>query len=193
MRSEPFIIHSSVAISPSASSCLPANRQHLYFPKMTPNDISREDILIFLSSMGVILSKDTKMPMEDLNKCLGNALDASQQFDQLIGTKTVDSSKFTQWTGKNILKASHRNNIQESFMGTGAMSQQKKGPLSAKEDIFRELCQSILAIAHCCDEDHTDVYYIDGEEKWAIFVRVCPNEDLRGLSLILTFLDSAHI
>lgn len=143
--------------------------------------------------MGVVLSKDTKMPMADLNKRLGNALDTSQQFDQLIGTKTVDPSEFTQWNGKDILKASHRNNIQENVTGTGATSHRKKGPLSAKEDTFRELRQSILAIAHCCDEDHTDVYYMDGEEKWAIFVRVCLNEDLRVLSLILICLDSARI
>ena len=162
---------SSVAISSSASSLRLAS---LFF-EMTSKDISREDILVFLSSMGVVLSKDTKMPLEDLNKRLGNALDASQQFDQLIGTKTVDPSEFTLWTGKDILKASHRHNIQESFTGTGAMSQQKKGPLSAKEDTFRELRQSVLAIAQSCDEDHTDIYYMDGEEKWAIFVRVCPN------------------
>ena len=162
---------------------------------MTSNDISREDILIFLSSMGVVLPKDTKMPMEDLNKRLGNALDASQQFDQLLGTKTVDPSEFTQWTGKDILKASHRNNIQEKVTGTGAMSQPKKGPLSAKEDIFRELRQSILAIAHSCDEDHMDVYYMDGEEKWAIFVRVCPtdSEDLHAFSLIHIFRFCAYL
>lgn len=112
------------------------------------------------------------MPMEELNKRLGNALDASQQFDQLIGTKTVDPSEFAEWTGKKILEASHRNNIEERFAGTGPTSQRKKGHLSAKEDTFRELRQSILGIAHSCDEDHTDVYYMDGEEKWAIFVRV---------------------
>ena len=150
---------------------------------MTSKDISREDILVFLSSMGVVLPKDTKMPIEDLNKRLGNALDTSQQFEQLIGTKTVDPSEFTQWVGKDILKASHRNNMHEKVTGTGVMSQRKKGPLSAKEDTFRELRQSILAIAHSCDEDYTDVYYMDEEEKWAIFVRVCPSEDLHVLLL----------
>ncbi|KIM39524.1 hypothetical protein M413DRAFT_447013 [Hebeloma cylindrosporum] len=139
---------------------------------MSSKYISKEDILIFLASMGVELSKNTKMPMEDLTKRLGNALDASQQFDQLLGTKTVDPAEFPKWPGGDILKASHRNNIQESFTGTGATSQRKKGPLSAKEDTFRELRQSILAISHCCDEGTKDIYYMDGDEKWAIFVRI---------------------
>jgi len=144
---------------------------------MSPNVISREDILVVLSSMGVVLSKDTKMPLEALNKRLGNALDASQQFEQLIGTTTVDPSEFAEWTEKKILEASYRNNIEESLTGTGAMSQRKKGHLSAKEDTFRELRQSILGIAHSCDERHTDVYYMDGEEKWAIFLQVCLARD----------------
>ena len=60
---------------------------------MSCEEISREDLLILLASMGVVIPKTTKIPDKELNKCLTSAFDASQQFSTIIASTTpVDLS-----------------------------------------------------------------------------------------------------
>ena len=74
----------------------------LLLSKMTSTDISREDLLLLLASIGIVFSKDAKLPIGELNKRLANALDASQQNDEFIDTTPLDPFEFPNWSGKSI-------------------------------------------------------------------------------------------
>ncbi|KDR81001.1 hypothetical protein GALMADRAFT_1118997 [Galerina marginata CBS 339.88] len=138
---------------------------------MSHKDISREDTLVLLASMGIVLPKDTKLPIEELNKRLGQALDTSQEYSDHIETALVDPWAFPLWpTEKSLYEATKRGNMTESLMGS--MSQPKKGDLSSKEDTFKEMRQSVLSLAYACDQKIFEIFFMGAEEKWGIFVRI---------------------
>jgi len=140
---------------------------------MTPKEISREDLLILLASMGVTIPKTTKIPDEELNKRLRLALDASQQFTNIITTTPVDATPYPLWpSDKALYKATQRGNVYETL--NQVMSQRRKGSLSPKEDTFKELRQSILGFARLRDMGKSEICFVDDDGQWGIFVRVCP-------------------
>jgi len=65
---------------------------------MLSQDISREDLLILLASMGVVLPEDNKMTAEQLNKRLGQALDTAQKIPDILGTSTVNPTELSVWS-----------------------------------------------------------------------------------------------
>ena len=137
---------------------------------MTSTDISREDLLLLLASMGIGFSKDTKLPIGELNKRLANALDASQQIDELVDTTPLDQFEFPNWSGKSIAMATYRSSVEENMKGSA--SQHYEGNVSAKEHTFQKLRQTILGIAASCDTGHRVIYLMDVEGKWGIFLQV---------------------
>jgi len=54
----------------------------------------------------------------------------------------------------------------------GDMRRPKKGNLSSKSDIFKEMRQSVLNIAHACDMKIEQILFCDADEKWAIYIKV---------------------
>jgi len=130
---------------------------------MLSQDISREDLLILLASMGVVLLEDNKMTAEQLNKRLGQALDTAQEIPDILETSTVNPTELSVWSSsenKTLHESSQRGNLTEAFMGD-MRQPNKKGNLSSKANIFREMRQSVLNIAHACDmiyEDRTNPF-----------------------------------
>ena len=139
---------------------------------MPAEDISREDLLILLASMGVAIPKTTKIPAEGLNKRLSQAFDASQQFANIIATIPINLTSFSLWSSdKTLYQATQRGNVSEAL--TQVMSQRRRGSLSPKEDSFKELRQSVLGFAFLRDMGKREICFVDDDGQWGIFVRVC--------------------
>ncbi len=139
---------------------------------MTPKDTSREDILILLSSMGVVLPENTKLSVEDLNKRLGQAFDASQQIASLLDATPVNPNIFPKWFSRKTLhEATQRRNFTEFH--NDLTKQPKQGDQSSKKDIFNEMRNGILCIASMYDKGAREFCYVDEIHKMGIFLRVC--------------------
>ncbi|KAF8810460.1 hypothetical protein BYT27DRAFT_7336692 [Phlegmacium glaucopus] len=138
---------------------------------MPSKEISREDLLILLASMGVAIPKTTKMPDEELNKRLTLAFDASQQFTNIIATTPVDVTSYPLWpSDKALYQATQRGNVSEAL--NQVMSQRRKGSLSPKEDTFKELRQSVLGFARLRDMGKREICFVDDDGRWGVFVQV---------------------
>lgn len=140
---------------------------------MASKNISRDDLLILLSSIGIVLGKDNKLPVEELNNRLGQALDTSQEFSDVIEKTPVDPLSLPKWSSKEqtLYQASQRGNMTEAFVGSMSA---KKGNSSSKEETFKEMRQSILSIAYTIDLGIKEISFMDADDKWGIFVRVRP-------------------
>ncbi|PPQ94681.1 hypothetical protein CVT25_009536 [Psilocybe cyanescens] len=138
---------------------------------MASKNISRDDLLILLSSIGIVLGKDNKLPVEELNNRLGQALDTSQEFSDVIEKTPVDPLSLPKWSSKEqtLYQASQRGNMTEAFVGSMSA---KKGNSSSKEETFKEMRQSILSIAYTIDLGIKEISFMDADDKWGIFVRI---------------------
>ncbi|KAF9528997.1 hypothetical protein CPB83DRAFT_853592 [Crepidotus variabilis] len=140
---------------------------------MLSKDMSRVDLLVVLASMGVVLPKETKLPLEELGKRLGSALDASQEMAALLGSPPVNLDLLFKWAsnpGKTLFKASQRGNFTE--LTTGEMEQPKKGPGALKSDTFKELRQSVLALSYSFDHNIRQTSFVCQQIKSAIALRI---------------------
>ena len=139
---------------------------------MSRLDICRDDLLILLASMGVVLPKSTKIPDEALNKRVSQALDAAQQISVLINPTLVNPSIYELWSlDKTLLDATQRGNMLESFRNR--ISPGTKGVSSAKEDTFKELRQIIMAFAFTLEANHCRFCLMDtSAPDWGVYVRV---------------------
>ncbi|KAF9461154.1 hypothetical protein BDZ94DRAFT_1264418 [Collybia nuda] len=136
------------------------------------SDILREDMLVLLSTMGVELPENTKIPDDGLNKLLLQALDASQRFTDLLKTAPFNPSEYHRWKSpKPLLEAVSRGNLTEAF--ENAMSGNKaRGTSTAKEDTFREVRQILLALSMHYDQGTRDFVLLDTTEEWGIVIRI---------------------
>ncbi|KAF8159212.1 hypothetical protein B0H34DRAFT_702485 [Crassisporium funariophilum] len=136
-----------------------------------PLDITRDDLLILLASMGVSLPKTTKIPDADLHKRVLSALDTSQQLSDLIEKLPVDPTNYPLWSSKKTLfEASQRQNMTEAICRE--MAHEKLGPLAPKEEVFKEMRKSIMGFAYMRDMDLYEMCFADDSEQWGILVRI---------------------
>ena len=143
---------------------------------MASKEILRDDLLILLASMGIDLSV-SKLSPDELNKKVGLALDASQQLSRHLPTMPFDPSTLSPWDlkkegdkdAKTLLKATQRKNVSE--ICEGVMERPKQGGRAKKQDTFKEMRQSIMAIAFACDQGMRELVYVDENGK-GIFVKV---------------------
>lgn len=139
---------------------------------MSSNNISRDELQILLSSMGIVLPKDNKLPTEELNRRFGQALNTSQEFSDVIENTPINLSSLPKWFSRqSLFEATQRGNLTEAL--AGVMSQPKKGHLSSKEETFKEMRQSILLMAHACDVGIRDIFFVTDGDKPGISIRVC--------------------
>lgn len=139
---------------------------------MPQTDICRDDLLILLASMGVILPTSTKISDEDLSKRLLQALDSAQGISVLVNPTLVNPSIYELWSSdKTLLDATLRGNLLESTRNR--MSPGPKGVSSAKEDTFQELRQIIMAFAFNFQEaKHRNFCLMDSSQDWGVYGRV---------------------
>ena len=153
--------------------------QRLDLVVMASKEILRDDLLILLSSMGVVL-QDTKLPVDELNKKVGLAFDASQQLSTHLPNTPVDPSTFPSWVlnqrgelgdkeNKTLYEATGRRNVSEIFEGVTQVP--KQGIKARKQDTFKEMRQSIMGIAFIFDQGAREIFYVD-ESRTGILLKV---------------------
>jgi len=138
---------------------------------MTSKEISRDDLLVLLSSMGIVFPDTTKLSAEDLTKTLGKAFDASQEFSKILNSSPIDPDALRPWpSSKKLYQATQRGNLTEKF--EGSMEHPKRGDHASKDDTFREMRQSILCIAYMYDKGIREFCYVDQNGNRGIFIKV---------------------
>ena len=138
---------------------------------MTAKEISRDDLLAVLASMGVKLPNQTKLPIEELKKRVGQAFDTSQQLSQHFVKNSVDLQSFTLWSNEQTLYENFKR-INFDEKESGLMSLPKQGSASAKSHIFKEMRQSILSLAAAYGQDKKEICYTANSRTCGVFVRV---------------------
>ncbi|PPR06757.1 hypothetical protein CVT24_013065 [Panaeolus cyanescens] len=144
---------------------------------MFPLPIEREDLITALASFGAELPKDTKMPVDVLQKLTAKALNYSQQFDELFALKPntkLNPNSFQNWTGnESLTTAMHVVSMEEAVLGSSApLSQLKKGARAPKENIFTELRQSVMGLGYAMDMGKNRVYFTGENNDWLIELRI---------------------
>jgi len=134
-------------------------------------EISREDLLALLGSMGVSLPLHTKIPEEDLQKRLSNALDAAQQLNATFDSTPVIPSGYPAWPSKtNLLDATKRGNYQEALQNSLHLG--PMGLSTEKQHTFREMRQIVMAFGNYWQQDKKELCLMDKSMGWAVYVRV---------------------
>ncbi|KAJ7117892.1 hypothetical protein C8R43DRAFT_100471 [Mycena crocata] len=137
--------------------------------------LPRADILSLLSSMGVDLPRNTKLPDAELDKRLSKALDSAQYLTRIIPTPPLDPTAYPSWFSdkSSILEAIRRHNIGEATMiydGKMKGIDNPMGPLYA--NAFMDLRQTLMSIANACDVGMHPIVLQDPGESSGICMRV---------------------
>ncbi|KAG5649958.1 hypothetical protein H0H81_001314 [Sphagnurus paluster] len=141
---------------------------------MKATDINRVDTLD-LECIGVQFPKNTKIPDDDLDKRLQQALDGAQRFSVILGPICpLNLSELSKWNSSTPLaKEIARENFVE--LQNNALSGWNKvaPPTStAKEDTFKEVRQVLMGFATHWELGRK-LYVLKGQdEKWCIIVRI---------------------
>jgi len=143
-------------------------------------DSTRQELLVQLTAIGVALPKDTKMPNDALEKRLGQALDASQAFTDVITSLPFDPTSLDTWSSstqlKTLLKAVQRGNLIEAMRNAASLrmaSSSGTPPVEQGEDTFMEVRQCMLQFAKNW-EDGTSIFVLQDEaQESGMILRVC--------------------
>lgn len=142
------------------------------------NLISREDILVTLLSIGVVLPPGTKISNEVLSKKLTTALDAAQDLPELLpGEKSgseLDVRNYPLWpAGEDVGQATGKAPIRTLNIRDQFRFMMESGELSTeKEDTFKELRQAIMGIGNGVKDGHKHFCLLDEKRNWGVYVRV---------------------
>ncbi|KAJ3720027.1 hypothetical protein C8R42DRAFT_722692 [Lentinula raphanica] len=143
--------------------------------KVIPIDISREEKLEFLRSMGVDLLPSTRLSQDALEKKFRSAIDASQSFSTLIPEPPFDPSTLSLWskkTEKPLVDMVRRKNMREIFAGFQANIQLEGEKSALDRNAFMRIRQMIMTVAHDLDQGRETTLIQDKESKNAICIRV---------------------
>ncbi|KAJ3777401.1 hypothetical protein FB446DRAFT_681134 [Lentinula raphanica] len=144
--------------------------------KVIPIDISREEKVDFLRSMGLDLSPATRLPQDALEKKFRNAIDACQSFATLIPKLPFDPSTLPVWSKqtckKPLLEVVNRGNIREAYATLQAKMQGKFSAWDLYENVFMDIRQTIMTLGNNIDNGRKTTIIQDQESKCAICMRV---------------------
>jgi hypothetical protein len=145
-------------------------------------DSTRQELLVQLAAIGVALPKGTKMPNDSLEKRLGQALDASQAFTDVITSLPFDPTSLDTWSSstqsKTLLEAVQRGNLIEAMRNAASFklrmaSSPGTPPVEQGEDTFMEVRQCMLQFAKHW-EDGTSIFVLqDKAQESGMILRVC--------------------
>ncbi|KAH9925054.1 uncharacterized protein BXZ73DRAFT_50322 [Epithele typhae] len=146
---------------------------------------TRTELLQVLSSIGVELPKNTKLPDNELSKRLRDALNLAQEKDTLPPTFDVEKMKkwplFDQPSSKensagarkskqSLLEAMKRSNLGEAFQN--ALTGNKAQP-DLYKDVFTDLRQTVMNVANNLDAGHKAFILHDPkQQQCAVNVRI---------------------
>ncbi|KAF9563553.1 hypothetical protein CPC08DRAFT_661655 [Agrocybe pediades] len=133
--------------------------------------LTRDGLLAVLHSMDIIFPSTTKLPEEDLNKRLSQALDAAQRYRDVIGNSLFDESTGTPWPAdKDLMEGTQRGTIWEIARNQiyGASQSENKGTFAEMRQIVMGLAHNYkLGIRNICMTESLGVL-----EDWGVYVRI---------------------
>ena len=142
-------------------------------------DPIRQELLNQLAAIGVALPKGTKMPNDALEKRLGQALDASQRFAEVITSVPFHPTSLSTWSSaphsQSLLQAVQRGNLIEAVRNAA----NKQVPVNGQtvdeqlEDTFMEVRQCMLQFAKYWEDGLSMFVLQDEAQESAIILRVC--------------------
>ena len=137
-------------------------------------EVSREEKLGLLGSMGVELSPTTRLPEEAVDKRLKSAIDAAQYFSSIIKEVPVNPASFPMWSksdtkNKPLLDAVRRGNYAEAFAVAKANG---SSPYPLFQNAFMDVRQTLMTMGNNLDNDCTQMILQDKEHEYAICLRV---------------------
>lgn len=142
-------------------------------------EIDREEVLLLLSSLGIELPKNSKLPDDVLQKRLTKALDCTQYGFDL---KTMDPTTLKPWstfTDKAVLQAASMVSMKEARENVAHISltgEQRETVLYVNP--FQDLRQSVMALGYNWDAGVSTGIIQNKEKMHGILFRVSTNNDL---------------
>jgi len=149
-------------------------------------DPVRQDLLDQLAAIGVVLPNGTKMPNDALEKRLGQALDASQTFTDIITFLPFDPTGLNTWSSSthsgSLIQSVQRGNLIEALRNA-ASGEMARGQTVVNHhkagNAFIEVRQCMLQFAKHW-EDGISVFVLQDEaQESGIFLRVRCDNDLQ--------------
>jgi hypothetical protein len=145
-------------------------------------DPIRQNLLDQLAAIGVTLPKGTKMPDDALEKRLGQALDASQAFSDVITSVPFNPASLSTWSSsthsQTLLEAVQRANLIEAMRNAASQQMaQASGERgvdkpSKVEDTFMEVRQCVMHFAKYWEDGISMFALQDEAQDEAIIIRV---------------------
>lgn len=144
--------------------------------KVIAVDITREEKLQYLYSMGVDLPLTTRLPDDAIEKKFRSAIDASQSFATINAKPPFDPSVLPPWSKTTckttLLKTVSRGNFEEAFANIRARREGKDSAWPLFENTFMDARQTIMGLADGIDNGVNTALIQDKDTKCAICIRV---------------------
>ncbi|KAF9262698.1 hypothetical protein L218DRAFT_867173 [Marasmius fiardii PR-910] len=154
------------------------------FGKEIPVEMTRDEKLGFLASMGIELPSTTRLPDDALDKKLHDTMDAAQYFKDAISKTPVDPKSLPLWplgsaasSGSKLWKATVRGNLGEVLGRDGIYRSRSELPFSEYEKTFMALRVIVGELAKGMDEGDSSLLLQDKEQSSCIFLRVLRKAD----------------
>ncbi|KAG7091274.1 hypothetical protein E1B28_010323 [Marasmius oreades] len=137
-------------------------------------EATREEKLGFLSSMGVELSPNTRLPEEAVDKRLRGAIDGAQYFYSVIDEVPVNPASFPMWSktdpeNKPLVLAVRRGNFAEV---TAMLKARGENPFPLYQNAFMDVRQTLMTLGKHFDDGHPEAVLQDKGHDYAICMRV---------------------
>ncbi|KAJ8076759.1 hypothetical protein AAF712_000381 [Marasmius tenuissimus] len=143
------------------------------FGKEIPVELTRDEKLGLMHTMGIELPTTTQLPDDALDKKLRNAVDAAQYFNMVVAKSSIDPVTLPAWPVKSSLQeATARGNIGEGLGRDGILRAKGKSPFPQYEGVFLEVRRTVRTIAEGVDQG-TKCYLLQNEDQsGAIILRI---------------------
>ena len=143
------------------------------FGKEIPVELTRDEKLGLMHSMGIELPTTTRLPDDAVDKKLRSSVDAAQYFDNVFTKSSVDPATLPPWPSKSPLqKATARGNLGEGLGRDGIMRVRNESPFPQYEGVFLEVRRAVGTIAAGVDQGAKCYLLQDQDQSSAISLRV---------------------
>ncbi|KAG7091272.1 hypothetical protein E1B28_010322 [Marasmius oreades] len=146
------------------------------FGKEIPVDLTRDEKMGLLASMGIELPQTTRLPDDALEKKLRNTIDAAQYFKDVIAKAPIDPATLPLWplrsSSKSLSQATARGNLGEGLGRDGILKSRGDVPSSSYEKTFLALRVIVGELAKGMDDGVQSLVLQDEEQSNAILIRV---------------------
>ncbi|KAK1230931.1 hypothetical protein PQX77_005962 [Marasmius sp. AFHP31] len=135
------------------------------FGKEIPVELTRDEKLGLMHTMGIELPTTTRLPDDALDKKLRNAVDAAQYFSMVVTKSSIDPATLPAWPVKSPLqKATVRGNLGEGLGRDGILRARGESPFPQYEGVFLEVRRAVRTIAEGLDQG-TKCYLLQNEDQ----------------------------